>query len=120
MCDGQGKLPNKSKIDSEEADTKECPKCKGRKIDEENIPTYSDEIQTVSREYPAGNRAIRVTWESVSDFNARLSNNLRWNLDHTLDAAKEVVQEFIEEETKKRVKKEHRTKIVLDVVPVQT
>ena len=118
LCDGQGKLPNKSKIDSEESDTKECPKCKGRKIDEENIPTYSDEIQTVSREYPAGDRAIRVTWESVSDFNARLSNNLRWNLDHTLDAAKEVVQEFIEEETKKRVRKEHRTKIVLDVVPM--
>ena len=118
MCDGQGKIPNKSKIDAEESETKECPKCKGRKIDEENIPTYSDEIQTVSREYPDGDRAIRVTWESVSDFNARLSNNLRWNLDHTLDAAKEVVQEFIEEETKKRVRKEHRTKIVLDVVPM--
>ena len=118
MCNGQGKVPNKSKIDSEESDTKECPKCKGKKIDEENIPTYSDEIQTVSREYPAGDRAIRVTWESVSDFNARLSNNLRWNLDHTLDAAKEVVQEFIEEETKERVRKEHRQKIVLDVVPM--
>mgnify|MGYP002834293495 FL=1 len=98
--------------------TKICPRCKGEMIDKDNIPTYSDEIQKIAREFPGGERAIRVIWESVSDFNARLSNNLRWNLDATLNAAKKVVQEFIEEETKKRVRKEHRQKIALDVVPM--
>ena len=80
---------------------KQCPRCKGEMIDKDNIPTYSDEIQKIAREYPDGGRAIRVIWESVSDFNARLSNNLRWNLDATLVAAKDVVQEFIDKETKK-------------------
>ncbi len=87
-------------------------------IDEENIPSYSDEIQKVSREYPDGERSIRITWEAVADFNARLSSNLRWNIDETLEAAKIVVQEFIDEKTIKRVMNEHRTKIVLDVVPM--
>ena len=59
-----------------------------------------------------------MTWEAVADFNARLSNNLRWNLDETLDAAKNIVQEFIPEETVKRVREEHRTKVDLDVTPV--
>ena len=95
-----------------------CSKCKGERIDSDNIPTYSDEIQKVSREYPGGARAISVTWEAVADFNARLSSNLRWNLDETLDAAKNVVQEFIDEDTKKRVREEHRTKVAIDVVPV--
>ena len=95
-----------------------CSKCKGERIDSDNIPTYSDEIQKVSREYPGGDRAISVTWEAVADFNARLSSNLRWNLDETLDAAKKVVQEFIDEDTKKRVREEHRTKVDIDVVPV--
>ena len=40
-----------------------CSKCKGERIDSDNIPTYSDEIQKVSREYPGGDRAISVTWE---------------------------------------------------------
>ena len=87
-------------------------------IDEENIPSYSDEIQKISREYPDGERSIRITWEAVADFNARLSSNLRWNIDETLEAAKIVVQEFIDEKTIKRVMNEHRTKIVLDVVPM--
>ena len=91
-----------------------CPKCRGKGIDELNIPTYGDEIQKIAREFPEGERAVRITWESVADFNARLSSNLRWNLDEALDAAKLVVQEFIDEDTKKRVRKEHRTKIVLD------
>ena len=95
-----------------------CPKCRGKGIDELNIPTYGDEIQKIAREFPDGERAVRVTWESVADFNARLSSNLRWNLDEALDAAKLVVQEFIDEDTKKRVRKEHRTKITLDVVPM--
>jgi len=95
-----------------------CPKCRGKGIDELNIPTYGDEIQKIAREFPDGERAIRVTWESVADFNARLSSNLRWNLDEALEAAKLVVQEFIDEDTKKRVRKEHRTKISLDVVPM--
>ena len=95
-----------------------CPKCRGKGIDELNIPTYGDEIQKIAREFPEGERAVRITWESVADFNARLSSNLRWNLDEALDAAKLVVQEFIDEDTKKRVRKEHRTKIVLDVVPM--
>ena len=95
-----------------------CPKCRGKGIDELNIPTYGDEIQKIAREYPDGERAVRVTWEAVADFNARLSSNLRWNLDEALEAAKLVVQEFIDEDTKKRVRKEHRTKISLDVVPM--
>ena len=95
-----------------------CPKCRGKGIDELNIPTYGDEIQKIAREYPDGERAVRVTWEAVADFNARLSSNLRWNLDEALEAAKLVVQEFIDEDTKKRVRKEHRTKITLDVVPM--
>ena len=95
-----------------------CPKCKGERVDSEGIPTYSDEIQKVSREYPDGERSVSVTWEAVADFNGRLSNNLRWNLDETLEAAKYIVQEFIEDDTKERVREEHRTKIDLDVVPV--
>ena len=95
-----------------------CQKCNGNRIDTSKIPTYIDEIQKVSSKYPDGERAISVTWEAVADFNARLSNNLRWNLDETLDAAKNIVQEFIPEETVKRVKEEHRTKVDLDVAPV--
>ena len=95
-----------------------CPKCKGERVDSDGIPTYSDEIQKVSREYPDGERSVSVTWEAVADFNGRLSSNLRWNLDETLESAKYVVQEFIDEGTKDRVREEHRTKIDLDVVPV--
>ena len=58
-----------------------CPKCRGKGIDELNIPTYGDEIQKIAREFPDGERAVRITWEAVADFNARLSSNLRWNLD---------------------------------------
>ena len=104
-CKGEGKIeiPKKGKLDENEPSEKVCPNCKGERVDSDNIPAYGDEIQRVAREYPDGERAIRVTWESVSDFNPRLSNNLRWNLDHTMEAAKEIVQEFIDEETKKRV-----------------
>ena len=119
LCNGDGKLPtNKVNLDKSEPTEKVCPKCNGKMIDEENIPSYSDEIQKVSREYPDGERSIRITWEAVADFNARLSSNLRWNIDETLEAAKIVVQEFIDEKTIKRVMNEHRTKIVLDVVPM--
>ena len=59
---------------------------------DEVVKAYSDEIQKVSREYPDGDRSISVTWEAVADFNARLSSNLRWNLDEALDAAKKVVE----------------------------
>ncbi|MED6306232.1 MAG: minichromosome maintenance protein MCM [Candidatus Thermoplasmatota archaeon] len=119
-CKGEGKIEilSKGKLDENEPTEKICPNCKGERVDSDSIPTYGDEIQKVAREYPDGERAIRVTWESVSDFNARLSSNLRWNLDEALDAAKNIVQEFIDEETKKRVRKEHRTKIALDVVPM--
>jgi len=112
-CKGNGKIIVEGIVVDEI-----CPKCKGEMIDRNNIPTYIDEIQKVAREYPDGDRAIHVTWEAVSDFNARLSNNLRWNLDDALDAAKIIVQEFIEADTKKRVRKEHRIKITLDVVPM--
>ena len=95
-----------------------CQKCSGNRIDTSKIPTYIDEIQKISSKYPDGERAISVTWEAVADFNARLSNNLRWNLDETLEAAKIIVQEFIPEETIKRVREEHRTKVDLDVAPV--
>ena len=107
MCEGTGEYEGKL-----------CPKCRGERVDSESIPTYSDEIQKVSREYPDGERSVSVTWEAVADFNGRLSSNLRWNLDETLDSAKYVVQEFIDEDTKERVREEHRTKIDLDVVPV--
>ena len=121
-CNGKGRIPFDGIEVADDVEiveaTKVCPRCKGEIIDKDNIPTYSDEIQKIAREFPSGERAIRVIWESVSDFNARLSNNLRWNLDATLNAAKKVVQEFIEEETKKRVRKEHRQKIALDVVPM--
>ena len=115
-CDGSGSIEYERT--TEEPDTKVCPKCDGKGIDEHNIPTYSDEILKVAKEYPKGDRAIRITWEAVTDFNARLSSNLRWNLDDALEAAKLVVQEFIDDDTKERVRKEHRIKITLDVVPM--
>ena len=115
-CDGAGSIEYERT--TEEPDTKICPKCDGKGIDEHNIPTYSDEILKVAKEYPEGDRAIRITWEAVTDFNARLSSNLRWNLDDALEAAKLVVQEFIDDDTKERVRKEHRIKITLDVVPM--
>ena len=115
-CDGSGSIEYERT--TEEPDTKICPKCDGKGIDEHNIPTYSDEILKVAKEYPKGDRAIRITWEAVTDFNARLSSNLRWNLDDALEAAKLVVQEFIDDDTKERVRKEHRIKITLDVVPM--
>ena len=107
MCEGTGLK-----------DDSLCPKCKGERVDSGSIPTYSDEIQKVSKEYPDGERSVSVTWEAVADFNGRLSSNLRWNLDETLESAKYVVQEFIDDDTKERVREEHRTKIDLDVVPV--
>ncbi len=115
-CGGLGRIEYERTTD--DPDTITCPECEGRGIDENNIPTYSDEILKIAKEYPDGDRAIRITWESVTDFNARLSSNLRWNLDDALEAAKLVVQEFIDDDTKKRVRKEHRTKITLDVVPM--
>ena len=115
-CDGSGSIEYERT--TEEPDTKICPKCDGKGIDDHNIPTYSDEILKVAKEYPEGDRAIRITWEAVTDFNARLSSNLRWNLDDALEAAKLVVQEFIDDDTKERVRKEHRIKITLDVVPM--
>ncbi len=121
-CKGEGRIPFDGLHEDEDVEievaTKVCPRCKGEMIDKDNIPTYSDEIQKIAREFPSGERAIRVIWESVSDFNARLSNNLRWNLDATLAAAKKVVPEFIDKKTKKRVRKEHRTNITLDVLPM--
>ena len=115
-CGGLGKIEYERIAGN--PDTITCPECEGKGIDENNIPTYSDEILKVAKEYPEGDRAIRITWESVTDFNARLSSNLRWNLDDALEAAKLVVQEFIDSDTKKRVRKEHRTNIALDVVPM--
>ena len=115
-CGGLGKIEYERIAGN--PDTITCPECEGKGIDENNIPTYSDEILKVAKEYPEGDRAIRITWESVTDFNARLSSNLRWNLDDALEAAKLVVQEFIDDDTKKRVRKEHRTNIALDVVPM--
>ena len=115
-CGGLGKIEYERIAGN--PDTITCPECEGKGIDENNIPTYSDEILKVAKEYPEGDRAIRITWESVTDFNARLSSNLRWNLDDALEAAKLVVQEFIDGDTKKRVRKEHRTNIALDVVPM--
>ena len=81
MCEGTGEYEGKL-----------YPKCRGERVDSESIPTYSDEIQKVSREYPDGERSVSVTWEAVADFNGRLSSNLRWNLDETLDSAYFVVQ----------------------------
>ena len=115
-CGGIGKIEYERIAGN--PDTITCPECEGKGIDENSIPTYSDEILKVAKEYPEGDRAIRITWESVTDFNARLSSNLRWNLDDALEAAKLVVQEFIDDDTKKRVRKEHRTNIALDVVPM--
>ena len=115
-CGGLGKIEYERIAGNPHTIT--CPECEGKGIDENNIPTYSDEILKVAKEYPEGDRAIRITWESVTDFNARLSSNLRWNLDDALEAAKLVVQEFIDGDTKKRVRKEHRTNIALDVVPM--
>ena len=119
-CKGEGKIKIQGgiKLDDTEHSTKICPNCNGERVDSKSIPTYGDEIQKVSKEYPEGNRSVGVTWEAVADFNARLSSNLRWNLDETLDAAKKVVQEFIDDDTKIRVREEHRTKVDLDVVPV--
>ena len=57
MCEGTG-----------DYDGKLCPKCKGERVDSESIPTYSDEIQKVSREYPDGESSVSVTWEAVADF----------------------------------------------------
>ena len=115
-CGGLGKIEYERIAGN--PDTITCPECEGKGIDENSIPTYSDEILKVAKEYPEGDRAIRITCESVTDFNARLSSNLRWNLDDALEAAKLVVQEFIDDDTKKRVRKEHRTNIALDVVPM--
>ena len=119
-CKGEGKIVihREVKLDDTEPNSKICPNCNGERVDSNNIPTYGDEIQKVSKEYPEGNRSIGVTWEAVADFNARLSSNLRWNLDETLDAAKQIVQEFIDDDTKIRIREEHRTKVDLDVVPV--
>ncbi len=91
-CKGEGKIiiQNEIKLDDTEPNSKICPNCNGERVDSNNIPTYGDEIQKVSKEYPEGIRSIGVTWEAVADFNARLSSNLRWNLDETLDAAKKL------------------------------
>ena len=119
-CKGEGSIVigREALLDNAEPATKICPNCNGERVDSNNIPTYGDEIQKVAKEYPEGTRSIGVTWEAVADFNARLSSNLRWNLDETLDAAKQIVQEFIDDDTKIRIREEHRTKVDLDVVPV--
>ncbi|MDP7082548.1 MAG: minichromosome maintenance protein MCM [Candidatus Poseidoniia archaeon] len=96
-----------------------CPKCGGSGLNLEAVPTYGDQIESVAQAYPKGEKAVYVTWEDVTDFHPRLSNNLLWNLENTLKAARDVVKEFISDEAQEHVLKEHRTEISLDVAPLE-
>ena len=98
---------------------RKCPVCGGSGIDLDRVPTYGDQIESVAQVYPKGDKAVFVTWEDVTDFHPRLSNNLLWNLENTLKAAREVVKEFISDEAQERVREEHRTEITLDVAPLE-
>ncbi len=98
---------------------RKCPVCGGSGIDLDRVPTYGDQIESVAQVYPKGDKAVFVTWEDVTDFHPRLSNNLLWNLENTLKAAREVVKEFISGEAQERVREEHRTEITLDVAPLE-
>ena len=98
---------------------RKCPVCGGSGIDLDRVPTYGDQIESVAQVYPKGDKAVFVTWEDVTDFHPRLSNNLLWNLENTLKAAREVVKEFISAEAQERVREEHRTEITLDVAPLE-
>ncbi len=98
---------------------RKCPVCGGSGVDLERVPTYGDQIESVAQVYPKGDKAVFVTWEDVTDFHPRLSNNLLWNLENTLKAAREVVKEFVSDEAQERVREEHRTDITLDVAPLE-
>ena len=98
---------------------RKCPTCEGSGVDLEATPTYGDQIESVAQAYPKGKKAVYVTWEDVTDFHPRLSNNLLWNLENTLKAARDVVKEFISVEAQERVREEHRTEISLDVAPLE-
>ena len=98
---------------------RKCPVCGGSGVDLDRVPTYGDQIESVAQVYPKGDKAVFVTWEDVTDFHPRLSNNLLWNLENTLKAAREVVKEFISDEAQERVREEHRTDITLDVAPLE-
>ncbi|MDP7136676.1 MAG: hypothetical protein QF678_05460, partial [Candidatus Poseidoniia archaeon] len=98
---------------------RKCPVCGGSGVDLDRVPTYGDQIESVAQVYPKGDKAVFITWEDVTDFHPRLSNNLLWNLENTLKAAREVVKEFISDEARERVREEHRTDITLDVAPLE-
>ena len=98
---------------------RKCPVCGGSGVDLDRVPTYGDQIESVAQVYPKGDKAVFITWEDVTDFHPRLSNNLLWNLENTLKAAREVVKEFISDEAQERVREEHRTDITLDVAPLE-
>ena len=98
---------------------RKCPVCGGSGVDLDRVPTYGDHIESVAQVYPKGDKAVFITWEDVTDFHPRLSNNLLWNLENTLKAAREVVKEFISDEARERVREEHRTDITLDVAPLE-
>ncbi len=98
---------------------RKCPVCGGSGVDLDRVPTYGDQIESVAQVYPKGDKAVFITWEDVTDFHPRLSNNLLWNLENTLKAAREVVKEFISDEARERVREEYRTDITLDVAPLE-
>ncbi len=108
-CSGEGST----------SDGRRCPTCEGSGVNLEATPTYGDQIESVAQTYPKGKKAVYVTWEDVTDFHPRLSNNLLWNLENTLKAARDVVKEFISDEAQERVREEHRTDISLDVAPLE-
>ena len=109
-CSGDGSISDGER---------KCPTCDGSGVNLEATPTYGDQIESVAQAYPKGKKAVYVTWEDVTDFHPRLSNNLLWNLENTLKAAREVVKEFISDEAQERVSEEHRTEISLDVAPLE-
>ena len=93
-----------------------CTSCRGSGAGQ--APTYGDHIESVARDYPRGDKAVRVSYGAVDEFQPRLAANLVWNTTTTLIVAREVVNEFIPETEKQRVHEEHHTEILLDVEPL--
>ena len=107
ICGGSGKNPSTGR---------RCASCHGNGIGQ--APTYSDHIESVARDYPRGDKAVRVSYDAVDEFQPRLAANLVWNTTATLMAAREVINEFVPENERQRVLDEHHTEISLDVEPL--
>lgn len=83
-----------------------------------STPPYPILIEALGRDYPNGDRAIRVSWWDVTEHHPELAASLVWDLEASLRVARQIAGEWITEADRERVREFARGELELDVVPV--